>query len=42
MMHHSDPSRFARSMPNYRPAASDFGLRTSDGDFPGSIYLEAV
>ena len=42
MLHHADPSRLGRSMPNYVPARNDSGLRTTAGDFPGSIYLEAV
>ncbi len=42
MLHHADPSRLRRSLPNYWPAANDHGLRTSPGDFPASIYLEVV
>lgn len=42
MLHHANPSRLRRSLPNYWPAANDHGLRTSPGDFPASIYLEVV
>jgi hypothetical protein len=41
MLHYADPARLARSIPFYRPAANDQGLRKSEGDFPGSIYLQA-
>ena len=40
MLHHADPERLRRSLPNYCPARNDHGLRVSDGDFPASIYLE--
>lgn len=42
MLHYADPSRLGRSLPNYRPAANDHGLRASPGDFPASLYLEVV
>jgi predicted O-methyltransferase YrrM len=42
MLHDDDPARLQRSLPNYRPARNDHGLRASDGDFPGSIYLQRV
>lgn len=41
MLHYADPVRLGRSLPNYRPAGNDHGLRASDGHFPGSIYLQA-
>lgn len=41
MLHHADPARLARSMPNYRPSANDEGVRASEGDFPASIYLQS-
>ncbi len=41
MLHHADPARLGKSLPNYRPAGNDQGLRTSAGDFPASIYLQA-
>jgi hypothetical protein len=41
MLHHADPSRLARSLPNYRPAGNDHGLRASSGHFPASIYLQS-
>jgi hypothetical protein len=40
MLHHADPARLARSIPCYRPAANDHGLRRSEGHFPASIYLQ--
>jgi hypothetical protein len=42
MLHHADPGRLARSLPNYAAAQNDYGLRVSQGDFPASIYLQAV
>ena len=42
MLHYQNPSRLRRSLPNYRPAANDQGLRASSGDFPASLYLEVV
>jgi hypothetical protein len=42
MLHDTDPSLLRRALPNYRPARTDHGLRASEGDFPGSIYLQAV
>jgi hypothetical protein len=41
MMHHADAARLGRSLPSYRPASNDEGLRTTPGDFPGSIYLQS-
>jgi hypothetical protein len=41
MLHHADPARLARSLPNYRPSGNDHGLRASAGDFPASIYLQS-
>jgi len=41
MLHHADPARLAKSLPNYRPSGNDHGLRASSGDFPASIYLQA-
>jgi hypothetical protein len=40
MLHDAEPARLARSLPNYRPAPSQDGLRLAEGDFPGSIYLQ--
>jgi hypothetical protein len=41
MLHHADSSRLHGSLPNYRPAPHRDGLRlSSEGDFPGSIYLQ--
>jgi hypothetical protein len=34
MLHHADPARLAKSLPNYRPSGNDHGLRASDGHFP--------
>jgi predicted O-methyltransferase YrrM len=42
MLHHADPARLQRSLPNYLPAGHDHGLRTRAGHFPGSLYLRAV
>jgi predicted O-methyltransferase YrrM len=42
MLHYADDTRLQRSLPGYRPAANDHGLRASSGDFPASIYLEVV
>jgi hypothetical protein len=39
MLHHAAPGELAKSLPNYRPARFDQGLRLSEGDFPSSIYL---
>ena len=39
MLHHAAPDELAKSLPNYRPARFDQGLRLSEGDFPSSIYL---
>jgi hypothetical protein len=39
MLHHVAPEELAKSLPNYRPARFDQGLRLSEGDFPSSIYL---
>jgi Methyltransferase domain len=41
MLHYADPARLGQSLPNYRPARNDHGLRASDGHFPGSIYLQS-
>ena len=41
MLHHADPARLGRSLPNYRPAGNDQGLRKGDGHFPGAIYLQS-
>ncbi len=40
MLHYADPDRLRASLPNYRPARNEHGLRGSDGHFPASIYLE--
>jgi hypothetical protein len=40
MLHYADPDRLARSIPGYRPAANDHGLKRSEGHFPGSLYLQ--
>ena len=42
MLHDAEPARLGRSLPNYRPAPSQDGLRLANGEFPGSIYLETV
>ena len=39
MLHHAAPSELAKSLPNYRAARFDHGVRLSEGDFPSSIYL---
>lgn len=39
MLHHARPAEIARSLPNYRPAKFDQGLRLTSGHHPSSIYL---
>jgi hypothetical protein len=41
MLHYSGPQRLGQSLPNYRPAGNDCGLKTADGHFPSSLYLRA-
>lgn len=40
MLHFSDPERLRSSLPSYRPACNDHGLRGSSGHFPASTYLQ--
>jgi predicted O-methyltransferase YrrM len=40
MLHYSGPDRLQRSLPRYRPAPNDRGLRAGDGHFPASAYLQ--
>jgi hypothetical protein len=40
MLHYADPSRLGRSLPGYRPAPDDAGLRAGAGHFPASAYLQ--
>jgi Methyltransferase domain len=40
MLHFGDPQRLQLLLPNYRPACDDHGLRTSNGHFPASTYLQ--
>ncbi len=40
MLHYADPVRLGRSLPGYRPAPDDDGLRAGPGHFPASAYLQ--
>ena len=40
MLHYADPARLGRSLPGYRPAPNDQGLRGGAGHFPASAYLQ--
>jgi hypothetical protein len=40
MLHYGDPARLQRSLPGYRPARDDQGLRAGEGHFPASAYLQ--
>ena len=40
MLHYADPVRLQRSLPGYRPAPNDDGLRAGNGHFPASAYLQ--
>jgi hypothetical protein len=40
MLHYADPMRLRRSLPSYRPARNDQGLRAGEGHFPASAYLQ--
>ena len=42
MLHYADREELGRSLPNYRPSRDDHGLRSSDGHFPASTYLQVV
>ncbi len=42
MLHYSDPERLQRSLPNYIPARNNEGLRSSEGHFPGALYLQTT
>ncbi len=42
ILHYKDASRLGRSLPNYRRASDDHGLRVSDGHFPSSLYLQVL
>ena len=39
-LHYNDPDRLRRSLPGYRPAPNDEGLRAGSGHFPASAYLQ--
>jgi hypothetical protein len=42
MLHYERPSELQRLLPNYRPSKNVHGMATSEGDFPSSVYLQAV
>jgi Methyltransferase domain len=41
MLHHAQAVELGKSLPNYRPAKFDQGLRLGSGHHPSSIYLRA-
>jgi hypothetical protein len=42
MLHYAAPDELRKSLPNYRPAENEQGLRRSDGHFPASAYLQVL
>jgi len=42
ILHYADPKGLKKIFSNYYPSENQYGLKTSEGDFPSSAYLEVV